>query len=88
VRNTSITVPQRNLDKANLEARQILRRIGFLVSSLHSVAQDNLRYHFLGGRKIRPMAPRQTLADIWRILNENKGEILFERQPLGDGRTK
>jgi hypothetical protein len=83
IRGRSITPPTSNVEKANLEARQMLRRVGFLLSGMHSIATDNLRRHYLAGRRIKPRVGRQTLADVWQALmdgaennlNEHKGEV-------------
>lgn len=82
IRGRSITPPTSNVEKANLEARQMLRRVGFLISGMHSIATDNLRQNYLGGRRIKAKQYRQTLADVWQALmdgkeslNEHKGEV-------------
>ena len=66
----SITTAKFDQEKANSEARQMIRRIGFLLSSLHSVAQDKLRHQYLAGKPIKAKQSQQTLRDVWEILQE------------------
>lgn len=76
IRERSVIPSGFNHDKNKTETQRMLRRVGFLIASMHGIAQDNLRYDYLGGKPIRPKAKRQTLADVWQIiLNESKGDL-------------
>ena len=72
LRDRSLTVPKRQ-DWAStaIEAQQMLRRVGFLLSGMQRVAQENLRYEYLGGKRMAPKYRRQTLADIWNDVINN-----------------
>ena len=71
LRGTSVTVPTRNHQQAALEARQMLRRVGYLISGMQRIAEDNLRFHHLVGQRVKRGRGRQTLADVWQTLIEN-----------------
>ena len=71
LRGTSLTVPTRDHQQAALEARQMLRRVGYLISGMQRIAEDNLRFHHLAGQRVQRARGRQTLADVWQTLIEN-----------------
>ncbi len=66
ISDRSIAIPRPDYAMSVIEARQMLRRVGFLVSGMHSVAQDNMRYEYLAGKRMAPKHRRQTLADVWQ----------------------
>ena len=78
LRGTSVTVPTRDHQQAAMEGRQMLRRVGYLVSGMQRIAQDNLRFHHLAGQRVKRAHGRQTLADVWQTLMD--GKEIFERK--------
>jgi hypothetical protein len=75
LRGTSLTVATPNHQQAALEARQMLRRVGFLISGMQRIAEDNLRFHHLAGQRVRRARSRQTLADVWQTLMDGKENL-------------
>jgi len=71
LRDRSFIVPRENYAMSAIEAQQMLRRVGYLLSGMQRVAQDNLRYEYLGGKRLAPKHRRQTLADIWNDVINN-----------------
>jgi hypothetical protein len=42
-------------------------RIGYLVSAMHSISQEELRSLYLSGTKLKPKTT-QTLSDVWQMI--------------------
>ena len=64
----SITPTEYDHESAKLSAQQMIRRVGFLISGMHSIATDKLRNEFLAGKRIKPRVRQQTLEDVWQML--------------------
>jgi hypothetical protein len=50
------------------DVRKMRWRIGYLVAAMHSIAQEELRYCYLAGKKLKPKGRTQTLADVWQMI--------------------
>jgi len=50
------------------EARKVLRRLAYLITSLKQIAESNLARDYSGVKATRPH--RQTIAEVWRLLLE------------------
>ena len=75
LRSTSVTVPTRDHQQAAMEGRQMLRRVGYLISGMQRIAQDNLRFHHLAGQRVKRARGRQTLSDVWQTLIDGKESL-------------
>lgn len=71
LRDRSFIVPKENFSMSTIEAQQMLRRVGYLLSGMQRVVQENLRYEYLSGKRMAPKHRRQTLADIWNDVINN-----------------
>ena len=76
LREESFTVKDR------AEARRMKRRVGFILASMHGIAQENLRYGYLAGKPLKHDKHRQTLADVWRMLLEESDKHKSEKKEL------
>ena len=66
---TTYTKP--GFTKAMSENHKLMRKAGFILASMKRIAEQNLAHDFLTGEPPpRKRRRRQTLADVWRILNE------------------
>jgi hypothetical protein len=49
------------------DVRKMRWRIGYLVSAMHTISQDELRSLYLAGKKLKPKTT-QSLSDVWQMI--------------------